>query len=360
MTSTAVLAPRRAEVTPRFDYGRLDPSMADAACTAAVAYASSASSCSCSPGDGQSVSNQGSNFLKYAVSPLRQYILPIIPAGANLGPDSSLPPDNLGKVPGTYSRSQGCWYGHPGWQRHVTKVGDLRRWEGWQKQEPGSPGVPVPIGIRLSPLIGADFDINNGAVSAWAQGIAVETLGEALAVRIREGSCRVMSFYLQDARTALPITKNRIAFKLPATGDEVHLIEILGLGQQAVIEGPHAKGAMHRWRGDKGLADLKRGDVRPEQLISVEHVTKFMQAIRAGVQEQGGEIVRGTSGATRDRSAEHDIASPDNPHRIKEDELPRLTRCMQAIDSTIRSSTMTCSSTCSALCAPRRDATCST
>lgn len=41
-----------------------------------------------------------SNFLKYIGTPFERWILPIIPAGAELIEDGSLTPENLGKIPG--------------------------------------------------------------------------------------------------------------------------------------------------------------------------------------------------------------------------------------------------------------------
>jgi hypothetical protein len=108
-----------------------------------------------------------------------------------------------------------------------------------------------------------------------------------------------MLFYLQSPSSALPITKSRISFTLPETGDEKHLVEILGHGQQAVIEGPHAKGAMHRWRGGKGLTDIKNGEISPNNLITIEKIVRFFQLLTKAIEERGGNVISAAKGPRR-------------------------------------------------------------
>src|SRR5271170_6482082 len=78
-------------------------------------------------------------------------------------------------------------------------------------------------------------------------------LGLPGAVRRRYGSSRRVLFYAHRAGTA-PITKSKLEFEETARARK-HLIEFLARGQQVVIEGPHAKGAMHYWQGGRGLLD---------------------------------------------------------------------------------------------------------
>jgi hypothetical protein len=84
-----------------------------------------------------------SDFMRFIGTDFEPDILPIIPAGALLKPDSSLSPEHLGRIPGKYLASVGAWVGFAGWLTHEADKYDLERWEGWQK-----PGVPVAVGLN--------------------------------------------------------------------------------------------------------------------------------------------------------------------------------------------------------------------
>ncbi len=91
------------------------------------------------------------NFRKWAGTDFEAYILPIIPAGAPLKPESKLTPDHLGKIPGKWVESARAWTGFPGWQSHHTTAGHLMYWEGWQLET----GTAIASGIILGDWIAA-------------------------------------------------------------------------------------------------------------------------------------------------------------------------------------------------------------
>jgi hypothetical protein len=78
-------------------------------------------------------------------------------------------------------------------------------------------------------LIAIDIDINHRELADEAEALVVRSLGLPLGVRRREGSARRVLIYLHKPRT-MPITKSRVAFKTPLTGEEVNAVEILGEG----------------------------------------------------------------------------------------------------------------------------------
>jgi len=77
-----------------------------------------------------------SKFVKYAGTPFQQYILPIIPVGATLSPQSKISPDQLGKIPGRYNCDQGNWVGFKDWSTfsstHNPRM--LQHFQEWQEK----------------------------------------------------------------------------------------------------------------------------------------------------------------------------------------------------------------------------------
>ena len=269
-----------------------------------------------------------SDFLKYRGTVFQRFILPIIPAGAALDEDSSVSPENLGKIPGSWSRRRRRWYGFPGWTTHVTREVDLERWQAWQ--DPDQAGCDIAIGARLGAVIGGDCDTDSPEVVTLFEICMAIMWGEPVAIREREGSPRVMWFYLAQPKT-MPITKMRIAFTLPETGDKVHLFEILGHGQQAVLEGPHAKGAMQRWRDGKGLVEAEKEKRDIQNPVTVETARELIAFMRDQVLRRGGTIVTEKAGGKRaGHDEQYEITSPLSPHRAKD--LNLLKRAIEAID----------------------------
>lgn len=188
------------------------------------------------------------NFLKYADTPLQRYVLPIIPVGAKLKATSKLTADQLGKIPGLISSSGGEWTGFK-WQSCCPNRTVLKCWETWQTDYK----VIIPLGLRLGDMIVViDFDVENETYLNRARNVAERHLGVTPVVRRRDGSIRCVLVYRHKAGTQ-PITKFAGAY-LDEQGQK-QLIETLGTGQQVVLEGPHAKGAMHYWEGGRELVD---------------------------------------------------------------------------------------------------------
>ncbi|MGC2200163.1 MAG: hypothetical protein WA633_08475, partial [Stellaceae bacterium] len=101
------------------------------------------------------LSHPYSSFRKYAGTPLQSHILPIIPVGAQLSPDSNLTPEHLGKIPGRYNAQTGCWAGFD-WQNNNATATQLERWED-QQLDTG----PTAVGMRTVEFPVLDVDSDN-------------------------------------------------------------------------------------------------------------------------------------------------------------------------------------------------------
>jgi hypothetical protein len=260
------------------------------------------------------------NFLKYADTPLLRYVLRIIPVGAPLHPASKIKPEMLGKIPGTMTDG-GTWTGF-GWPSNATTAGQLM---GWQQQQAEFKLV-VPLGLRLGDMIVViDLDIENEHYLNAVRNLATTHLGETPVVRRRDGSIRCVLVYRHKAGIP-PIRKFAGAY-LDEHGQK-QLVETLGTGQQVVLEGPHAKGAMHYWEGDRELVDHL--DEIPE--ITVEQVSAFymeLHGLATIAFDYTKQKLSLPGGGGSDRPVVK-VTDPESPHLAGDREL--LTRALQHID----------------------------
>jgi hypothetical protein len=175
-------------------------------------------------------------FADWKGSAFERYLLPIIPAGAKLSRNSKLTPEKIGKVPGKWT-SEG-WVGFHGWQEYTATAADLERWAKWYKD------VPETIGMCLGDYIFIDLDITDEALAARMKMLALFSLGAA-PIRCRSNSSKCGLLYrLDHARSSRFIRKSRLAFEKDGVQ---HAIEVLGKGEQFVVEGLHPSGVVHQW-----------------------------------------------------------------------------------------------------------------
>jgi hypothetical protein len=112
-------------------------------------------------------------------------------------------------------------------------------------------------------------------------------------------------------------------------GEARHLVEVLGEGQQAVLEGPHAKGTMQSWRDGKELVGARK----IKNPVTLELVFQFMAELKRWIDGEGGKVVVDHAGRDRrDRGQEYDVRAPESPHRLKREDWPKLAKIIQAID----------------------------
>jgi len=262
------------------------------------------------------------NFLKYVDTRLQRYVLPIIPVGATIKAASSLTSAHLGKIPGVMSGQNGEWVGFPAWQTNVTTKGMLLAWQTWQSTW----NLIIPLGLRTGDMIVViDLDIENETYLTAVRDLVTQHFGETPVVRRREGSIRCVLVYRHKAGTQ-PIRKFAGAY-LDEQGQK-QLVETLGTGQQVVLEGPHAKGAMHYWEGDNELVDHL--DEIPE--ITSDQVSAFYMELDGIATVAFGYTKHKLSLPGRGSSDRRAIkvADPESPHLAPDREL--LTEALGHID----------------------------
>jgi P4 family phage/plasmid primase-like protien len=272
------------------------------------------------------MANPPSNFLKFAGTRFESYILPIIPANADLKPREDGKPgidrENLGKIPGMYVASANAWVGFGQWSHHSTSKKHLQTWQGWQ-----TPDIPIAIGMRTAEFPVVDIDSDDLAIAEAIHTLAWMHLGWS-PVRCREESPRRVLCYKWTPgpkHDRAPVRKMRLAFT--DKEGKTHVVEVLGSGQQVVIEGPHRSGKMHYWLDGKGLIDSH------DQLVDIAglEASQFVRALEQWVEEQGFTAVRPSLPASaRGLAAAVKVDDPNSPHRARDMEL--LRRAIEAID----------------------------
>jgi Family of unknown function (DUF5906)/Bifunctional DNA primase/polymerase, N-terminal len=197
-------------------------------------------------------------------------LLPIIPPGATLTPGTEVQPQDRGKTPGAFTRA-GTWSGLGGkWSKelHAT-VSDLKAWQGWG----------ASVGLQSRTFLGLDIDIEDEAAAARVESLAVDYLGLA-PIRVREGSSRRLLMYRRPADHQ-PIRKTRAAWTDKAGVKQA--VELLGFGQQFVVEGPHPKGGEYRWLSEHPCACGPAGIGE----VTQEHVDAFFAELARVIDAKG-------------------------------------------------------------------------
>jgi putative DNA primase/helicase len=261
-----------------------------------------------------------SRFEDYIGTPYETYIHPIIPVGSTMSALSKITPDRLGKIPGRM-KPDGTWAGY-NWQAEwqYTKATTLRRYQAWQLE-----GVPkvIPIGLVTREYIAIDLDTEDEKVVEWFKAKIAAILGVTPVIRRRDGNKTRMVLFFKHKNHTPPITKHKFE-ALDADGNK-HLLEIVGSGEQVVIEGPHAKGAMQYWENG-GLVD-HIGEL-PE--IDLFMCDELINTLKAEAESQGLTEAKISAGHMGGNSEAHSIGNLVSP--LIEKNVDRLTRAIQHID----------------------------
>jgi P4 family phage/plasmid primase-like protien len=171
-------------------------------------------------------------------------LVSVIPPGANLSPQSKVKPDSRGKAPGR--RGPQGWAGYP-WQSAPTTLRDAEVME----------TNKANVGLAAARFPALDIDCTDEGLALIVEKVAVEILGKA-PQRIGRFPKRLLMY-----RTDEPFARMRLWVKLAG---KQHLVEMLGQGQQFVIEGIHpATLEPYKWDQDlpapDALATVDRGIV---------------------------------------------------------------------------------------------------
>ncbi len=158
-------------------------------------------------------------------------LISVIPPGGQLSPDSKIPVNMVGKIPGRRN-SNGTWAGW-NWRKHFTLPEEVKQWAMVDRAN---------IGLRADHFPGVDIDCTDASLSKIIADFMRTELGEAPARVGREPKQLLMY------RTAEGFGRMRLWIKT-TTGE--HLVEILGVGQQYLVHGLHPATQMpYRWLSD--------------------------------------------------------------------------------------------------------------
>lgn len=162
-------------------------------------------------------------------------LISVTPPKCKIAPNSKIKPDQLGKVPGK-SGVDG-WYGY-NWRKepqpNATEVAY------WAKHG-------ANIGLRAGFFPAIDIDCTNQTLSNIIRGMAFTHLGVG-PERVGRAPKRLIVY-----KTSEPFHLMRLWIKL---GNEKHLVEVLGDGQQYVVAGTHpTTGKPYEWPA--GLLDAE-------------------------------------------------------------------------------------------------------
>jgi hypothetical protein len=250
------------------------------------------------------------SFTDYAGTGFAPWLLPIIPIKAPLSDGSKIHDEKLGKIPGRFWPSR-KWTGFADWNA-LAEVPDgaLPKWDSWYY-----PDDPI-IGIRSHRFPGIDLDVKKEWQATVARDLAFDIFGETC-VRGRSGnSPRQLLMYRLDDEHSLPIVKNKLKFANPEMGEDgaEFAIEILGKGQQYLIEGAHPQGGTYVW--NNGATPLEYGFENIPR-IRFEQVIEFVQKLKVAY----GECMiplhpvrpEGLRGADTGQGPDASAIGPDHP-----------------------------------------------
>lgn len=155
--------------------------------------------------------------------------------------------------------------------------GKIPHFGGWQTRsfsphEFGKSWPNTGLRTRLFPAI--DIDVEDAAVVAAVEDVAREILGTT-ARRSRRNSARCALLYRLDGE---PFKKTRIVFE--SSDGSAGKIEVLGDGQQLVVDGIHASGAPLEWTG----SPIDGGSLAS---MNIEARDAFLSAVRDALEAAG-------------------------------------------------------------------------
>jgi hypothetical protein len=251
-------------------------------------------------------------FIQYAAAGFGPELLPILPPQASISPATKHYEDLLksrGKVPGKLGKDG--WFGFKDWTSYEASPQDHTKWGLWR----------CGVGLQGRKFPAVDIDVDDGEVADAIEQCALLALGLAPS-RSRGGGRRLLVYAAEG------FARRRLAFSLPGGcaqpaaerlrgaeggGDrpeaddldpgrapvaKSQAVELLGAGQQYLVEGIHPSGQPYVWRNGVTPATVTAAELTP---VSIEEVDHFFELAREVVEGFGYEIVGASQGSLGDR-----------------------------------------------------------
>ncbi len=194
----------------------------------------------------------------------------IVPPNATLSPGSTIRPAMCGKAPGM-KRGDGTWSGY-NWRSAAEPSEEaVRQWA----------LAGANLGMKTDFFPSVDIDCTNAALAARLTQLTHRVLGPA---PVRYGARpKALVMY----QTALPFPRRRLWLQ---RGEERHLIEVLGEGQQCIVAGTHPATLLpYEWeQGADTLTSIRAEDID----VLFAAMTEMLQADGWSVDAQSGNAGR--------------------------------------------------------------------
>lgn len=155
-------------------------------------------------------------------------LIPVIPPGAQISPQSNIAASMTGKIPGR-KNANGTWAGFD-WLRWETDRDDVKKWAIHDQ---------ASFGLRSARFPGVDIDCTDASLAKIITDFVLDKLGPA-PQRVGRAPKSLLMY-----RTDEPFGRMRLWIKTSA-GE--HLVEVLGVGQQYLVHGLHpTTGLPYKW-----------------------------------------------------------------------------------------------------------------
>ena len=207
-------------------------------------------------------------------------LLPIIPPGAPLTVGTSLDPSDIGKVPGKLHGKR--WSGFAGWANHRATLNDHNAWTLWQSRSGAG------IGLQSRKFPGVDIDVTDQALSDAILLAADLKLGDA-PERVGRAPKRLLVYRIADGEV---IRKKRVDFTAP--DGSAHAVEVLGAGQQYIVEGTHpGTGRPYAWTSGRTPETIGAANLTT---VTAAQVDAFLDEVENLVTAAGGTVAKRSGG----------------------------------------------------------------
>lgn len=189
-------------------------------------------------------------------------LVSVVPPGAQLVPSSTIQISQAGKVPGLRA-ANGLWHGY-NWRKGEPTLDDVRGWC----------IAGANVGLRADRFPSVDIDCTDPALAAIIEQAALAHLGPA-PVRTGLAPKRLLMY-----RTEAPFGRMRLFI---TKGDQIHLVEILGLGQQYLVYGTHPK-TLGPYSWNRDVSALTATELTA---ITAEQTNAFLDYLQSALEMVG-------------------------------------------------------------------------